>query len=186
MKELTEQDFINAANTLGVEVAVIKAVTEVEARGKGFLPDGRPKILFEGHWFRKLTKKAYDRTHPHLSKEYPASRQYYKMDQWKRMDEAISLNRNAALQSASFGSFQVMGFNFKESGFASVEEFYAAMCESEGRQLLAFLAFVKSKKLDGHLRNKNWAAIAEGYNGPDYAVNKYHTKMADAYERFKR
>jgi hypothetical protein len=186
VKRLTDQDFIDAANALNTEVAVIRAVAEVEARGAGFIADGRPKILFEGHWFRKLTNRRYDATHPHLSKEYPASRQYYKLDQWKRMDEAMTLNRIAALQSASFGVFQIMGFNFKECGFASVEEFYTAMCESEGRQLLAFVAFVKSKKLDRHLRAKNWAAFAEGYNGADFRTNKYDSKMADAYDRFKR
>lgn len=41
-----------------LEVPAVKAVIEIEASGKGFLKNGRPKILFEGHVFwRRL--KAY-------------------------------------------------------------------------------------------------------------------------------
>jgi peptidoglycan hydrolase-like protein with peptidoglycan-binding domain len=50
-KRLADRDILAVANDLGVEVAAIKAVYVIESRGKGFLPDGRPKILFEGHIF---------------------------------------------------------------------------------------------------------------------------------------
>nr|MBP6798835.1 DUF3380 domain-containing protein [Luteimonas sp.] len=42
---------------LEVEEAALKAVAEVESSGSGFLaaPDRRPKILFEGHVFHRLT-----------------------------------------------------------------------------------------------------------------------------------
>lgn len=36
------------------------------------------------------------------------------------------------------------------------------------------------------LKNKDWAAFAKGYNGPEYAVNKYDVKMKDAYERYAK
>ena len=50
--------FENAAKTLNVEVAAIRAVHQVEAGGRsGFLPDGRAMILFEGHIFRSQLKK---------------------------------------------------------------------------------------------------------------------------------
>ena len=49
---VTEKDFQECADTLGVEVAALKAVVEVECSSKGgFLVDGRPRILFEGHIF---------------------------------------------------------------------------------------------------------------------------------------
>lgn len=38
--KLTEQDYKDAAGLLGVDVAAIKAVTEVESAGSGFLPSG--------------------------------------------------------------------------------------------------------------------------------------------------
>ena len=50
----------------------------------------------------------------------------------------------------------------------------------------AFLGFCRGAKITQHLKTRNWAAFARGYNGPDYASNAYHTKMARAYERYKR
>lgn len=55
---LEEQDFIDSASRLGVELAVVKAVQEVESKGAGFLDDGRSIILFERHQFRKELNKA--------------------------------------------------------------------------------------------------------------------------------
>lgn len=40
---------MRAAEMLSVEVAAIKAVSEVESQGGGFLEAGLPKILFERH-----------------------------------------------------------------------------------------------------------------------------------------
>ena len=55
---LKEQDFIDAASRLAVDVASVKAVQEVESRGAGFLDDGRDIILFERHQFRRELNKA--------------------------------------------------------------------------------------------------------------------------------
>jgi peptidoglycan hydrolase-like protein with peptidoglycan-binding domain len=55
---LDEQDFIDSASKLGVEIATVKAVQEVESKGFGFLDDGRSIILFERHIFRKELNKA--------------------------------------------------------------------------------------------------------------------------------
>ena len=55
---LTEQDYKNAADKLKVEVPLVKAVTEVESSGNGFLKSGRVTILFERHvFYRELNKK---------------------------------------------------------------------------------------------------------------------------------
>ena len=35
------------------------------------------------------------------------------------------------------------------------------------------------------LRNHNWSSFARGYNGPDYKVNQYDTKMKENYELYK-
>ncbi|MEY8111095.1 N-acetylmuramidase domain-containing protein, partial [Burkholderia cenocepacia] len=52
-KHLGLADLERAARTLDVPLACIRAVNEVESRGAGFLPDGRPVILFERHVFWK-------------------------------------------------------------------------------------------------------------------------------------
>ena len=58
--KLGESDIATAAEALGVEVAAVKAVIDVESRG-GFLADGRPKILFERHLFSRFTGKKFDK-----------------------------------------------------------------------------------------------------------------------------
>lgn len=66
-------DYLNAAKELGagIEVALVRAIAEVESGGKsGFGPDGLPIIAFEGHLFRKHTNNKYDKNHPSLSYEY--------------------------------------------------------------------------------------------------------------------
>ena len=50
-KFLSEQDLIDFARENNLELAVVKAVNEVESRGKGFFVYGKPVILFEGHVF---------------------------------------------------------------------------------------------------------------------------------------
>ena len=51
--KLTIKDYQKAAKELNCEVAAIRAVAEVESLKGGFLPDGRPKILFERHVFHQ-------------------------------------------------------------------------------------------------------------------------------------
>jgi hypothetical protein len=76
-----------------------------------------------------------------------------------------------------------MGFNHKICGYADVHTFVASQRTAKG-QLEAFLAFCQGNNLVKHLRAKNWARFAAGYNGSGYKVNAYDTKMASAYEKF--
>jgi hypothetical protein len=52
-------------------------------------------------------------------------------------------------------------------------------------QLNAFVKFVKARKLEKYLKDKNWAAFAYYYNGPGYARNNYDTKLQQYYNKFK-
>ena len=67
-----------------------------------------------------------------------------------------------------------------------VDAYVEAMFQSEGHQLNAFVNFIKTAKLDAHLRAKRWARFAEGYNGPAYAENQYDKKLEAAYEKYRR
>ena len=191
---LTESDFKEAAELLNCDVAAIKAVAEVESSSNGFLSDGRVKILFEGHQFHKHTKGAYAESHPTICFKKWTKQHYTKgpnadvrgAGELTRLEQAMSLDREAALKSASYGKFQIMGFNFGSCDFGDVEEFYAAMQASEGAQLKAFCCFIKANKLDSHLRKHHWANFARGYNGPAYAENKYDKKLAAAYAKFSK
>jgi hypothetical protein len=172
-------DIEAAAKSIGCQSAAVRAVIDVESRG-GFLPDGRPKILFERHYFARLTKDAYSAKHPGISNRTsggylggPA--------EYDRLAEAIALDRDAALRSASWGMFQIMGNNFAVAGFKDAESFVAAMVSGEPAQLQAFIGFVKKNGLADELIRLDWAGFARGYNGENYAKNAYDKKMAAAY-----
>jgi hypothetical protein len=182
MRPISEQAYLEAAEDIGCDVAAVKAVAEVEARGNGFLSDGRPKILFERHKFRKYTRGQFNETHPSISG--PPGGYQGGAAEYGRLKQAIALDREAALLSASWGRFQIMGFNHEICGYPDVEDFVRAMVESEDRHLQAFIAFVEGNHLDRHLRNLDWAKFAKGYNGPDFRKNQYDTKMAAAYEKY--
>lgn len=185
---LTREDFIDDAAQIGCEVEAIMAVAAVESRGGGFDPEGFPKTLFEGHWFHKLTKGKYDQTHPHLS--YPRWTRKWYGKSWReekeRLAEAVQLDRNAALQSASWGMFQIMGFNHGRCGFKTVQQFVNAMCRDENTQLEVFTMYIINSGLADELRDRRWADFARLYNGPSYHINKYDIKLATAYEKYKR
>lgn len=184
---LTREDFEQCAAIINCEPEAVMAVASVETRGGGFDPEGFPKTLFEGHWFHRLTKGKYEKTAPTLC--FPRwTREFYGKS-WKeekaRLMSAIELDRNAALQSASWGMFQIMGFNHAKCGFKTVQQFVNAMCKSEGSQLAVFSQYIVNSGLDDELRDKRWADFARLYNGPEYAKNKYDIKMADAYKKAK-
>jgi hypothetical protein len=63
------------------------------------------------------------------------------------------------------------GQNHKACGYASPFEFVLAMCQTEGAQLLAFVNFLKTNRLDAALRENRWADFARGYNGSAYKAN---------------
>ena len=194
---LTDDDFAAAAKTLGCEVAMIRAVAQVETKRSPWDENGRPTILFEhakfshgnlhktkpghpqpkGTW--RATDRVYDLTHPDISGHGP----YGKFAaQYSRLTRAATLNEIEALKSASYGTFQLMGFNHVACGYADVASFVDAMLESEGKHLAAFVAFILADShLQTALKNKQWAAFAKIYNGPDYLTNQYDTKMASAY-----
>jgi hypothetical protein len=156
---------------LKCEIAAIKAVAEVESRGEGFLPDGRPKILFERHKFHKFTNGRFAATHPDISNASAGGYGNGGTHQWDRFDEAAALDRTAAIKSCSWGKFQLMGFNFTACGFATLDDFHAAMLKSEGEHLKAFCNFIAASNLAGALRNFKWATLAEGYTAKDYRIN---------------
>lgn len=180
-QRIKDADIWLAADELGCEPAAVRAVLDVESDG-GFLPDGRPKILFERHYFSRLTGGRHDRTHPHVSNRVAGGYRGGAAEH-DRLDEAVRLDRGAALRSASWGLFQIMGANFGACGFDSVDRYVEAMKKSESEQLRAFVAFLLSQRLAIKLRERDWAGFARRYNGPDYGRNRYDEKLAAAFAR---
>jgi len=202
-KSLTEDDFKDFAKEFNVELAAIKAVTEVESRGSGFLDDGRPIILFEGHVFwSQLNRKGLDSSELHATRVknvlYQSwTKKYYEggTKEYNRLEKAAGMSddqrvHDSAYASASWGLFQIMGFHYKSLGFSSVDHYVSTMYIHEREHLKAFGQFISITKVSGKsllewLRGKNWAKFAYGYNGSDYAKNNYDVKLLNAYNKYK-
>ena len=190
-KLLGEDDILRAARVLGVEPAAIRAINEVESRGNGFLPDGRPVILFERHVMRRRLLD-YGFPADKIEAEYPhivnkaAGGYLGGAREWDRFHEAEEIHRPSAIEASSWGLFQIMGMHWKHLRYSSAEAFFGAMHESEGAQLDAFVRFIQAdSRLIEALRNKDWASFARWFNGPAYAKNQYDTKLSTAYARHR-
>ncbi len=61
------------------------------------------------------------------------------------MEQAKQIDVDSALMSTSWGQFQVMGENWKQLGYASVQEFVEQQFASESYQLEAFIRFIEWK-----------------------------------------
>jgi hypothetical protein len=189
-RHLGDDDLVKAADALGVSVAAVRAVNEVESRGQGFLTDGRPVILFERHkFYNALKTRGIDADA--LAAKYPnivsstAGGYMGGVAEYTRLETAVRINPDAAYESASWGAFQIMGFHWKRLTYSSVSDFVARMETSEADHLDAFVRFVAADTgLLAALKGKKWAAFAKGYNGPDFARNLYDAKLAQAYAKY--
>lgn len=189
-------DYSKAAQLLGVEEAAVKAIASVESSGEGFITDKAgneiPKILFERHvMFKRLRDftpiKSADMAakYPDIVNPTPGG---YKGGQaeHERLDRAVKIDRVTALESASWGAYQIMGYHWKVLGYSSVQEFVNKAYTEEG-QLELFIRFVKaSPNVLKALKAKDWVGVARAYNGPGYAKNSYHIKMKEAYDQFSK
>jgi N-acetylmuramidase-like protein len=186
-----------AAADLGCSLPALQAVVDVESAGRGFLSDGSAKVLFEGHVFYKYTHGRYADTHPSLCYRKWTKEHYARgatadergAGELERLAHAIDLNRPAAMMSASYGMFQLMGFNFALCGYTHVGSFYDAMCRSAEEQLDAFIEYIEHTGLADELRDRRWGDFARRYNGPAFSQNRYDDddeKLALAYDHHVR
>jgi hypothetical protein len=172
-----------ACDALRVHAAELWAVLTVETRGCGFLADRRPLILFERHYFSRLTRGAFDAQAPDISN--PESGGYRGgAQEYARLERAIQLDRTAALRSASWGLGQVMGDNWKAAGYVEVETMVADFVASENAQLKGMASFIMSIEADRHLRAHHWPAFAAAYNGSEYAKNSYDERLRAAHQKY--
>lgn len=193
--KLTNEMIKDLANRLGIEPALLKAVQIVEAAGRdGFLSDGRPQILFEGHiMYKEFHKKFPDRDLDYLCKRfsmvfYPKwdkSKYFGGLREYKRLELAKEIDEECALKATSWGMFQIMGFNHNLCGCKDVFDFVHKMSESHEKQLELMYYFMNNSGCLKELKEKDWAGFAKKYNGPGYAQNAYDQKLRNAYENFK-
>ena len=177
---------------------MVKAVNEIESSGKGFLFDGRPRILFEGHVFwKQLVKRGLnpedfrsDFTKNILYESWTKTFYEGAEQEYDRLEKAAGLSdidsvHEAAYCSASYGAFQIMGFHYALLGYPSVDAYVAHMYTHERAHLEAFGTYCDKNNLMRYLHSRDWTAFARAYNGPGYASNKYDIKLAAAYQKYK-
>lgn len=243
---ITADDYRDAAKALNCNVNAIKAVHETEVGPGSFaVIDGRsvPKILYERHYFYRLSGGKYWDTNPDLS--FPVG--YYRMgkkyikktekltksdgtiedvsvwvrlgskaskDQaaaaetgkqllsegvltrerdtygtfsYRRLRKAFTLDATAALESCSWGAFQIMGSNYKALGYASVQEMVRDLSRSERPHLKGFVNFVKADPvLLKALQHQDFTGFAARYNGPEYKENDYDTVMRRHFDELEK
>ncbi|ADX32030.1 endolysin [Pseudomonas phage vB_PaeM_VL12] len=181
---ITDREYQQAAEMLGVDVPAIKAVTKVEAPVGGFQPTGEPTILYERHqMYRQLQAKGLptEGHPPDLVNKVAGGYGKYS-EQHAKLARAVKIDRDSALESCSWGMFQIMGYHWKLMGYPTLQAFVNAMYASEGAQMDAFCRFIKAQPTThAALKAHDWAKFARLYNGPGYAKNKYDVKLEKAY-----
>lgn len=192
---LTDLDYQRVANQLGIEIAAIKAVSDIEAgkSHRGFVEPGHPVINFSKSLFRQRLRKAgknpakYSRSHSAAFaalnvKKYGS----YGKAQHARLDAAAAIDSAAAYESTYWGMFQIGGFNWRKCGVDSPEELARQMAESEAMQLELFARFIENNGMVKYLKRKDWRGFAKAYNGARAIKRGYHRRMAAAYAKYKK
>ncbi|CAM3425217.1 hypothetical protein GCM10016272_02560 [Psychrobacter glaciei] len=189
---LIDCDYKVAARRLRCDEASIRAVRDVESRGAGFLYDTddkiwRIKILFERHIMYRLLKNKHSReyalNHVRTTPDVVNTRSggYSGGNaEHDRLKKARKIDSDLGLESASWGTFQIMGFHWKRLGYKSAVDYVLTLSKGEPEQLEAFCRFIETDhRLLNAIRTNDWALFAEVYNGRDYKKNQYDTKMRD-------
>ena len=228
--EVSNADIETAAKELKCEPGLIYAIARQESAHSSFIKIGSrtvPTILYERHWFRKLTKSSKSSSSPYDEKYHdicgpayhktkrikvvikgekgkknktawelvdsttgkaPDKDEIYSipgLPQYIRLVKAYQLDKSAALQSCSWGKFQIMGFNYKNAGYTDVFSFVKDMCTGDPAHIKAFLKFAKSNAilLEG-LRDNEYEKIAEGHNGASWkSINKDYASNIEKFSK---
>jgi hypothetical protein len=214
-EHLQPEHFIKAAERLDLrDPATLHAVADAESDIGGFDPkcSGRPIIAVECHAFSDATSHAWDIIRPDVS--YPEFTRYergkpppkgmeqhpYTLSQdgrWALFARQAELSVDGALCALSVGRFQPLigrtpagrragrRNGWEELGFVSPEAMFRYVASSEYAQLEVLCAHLVAHGLTRAFRERDWRAIARGYNG-SAQVELYATKMAAAHKRRTR
>ena len=181
---LSQTGFETARARIGAPAPAVWSVISVETKASGYLPDRRPQILYERHIFSRLTKHKSDQNHPSISQPTAGGYGAAGAHQYDRLAEALALDEDAALMSASWGLGQVMGENFKAAGYGDVQSMVGAFVASEDNQFVGMAGFIVTNKLAAALATQKWTDFAKAYNGPGYAKNDYPGKLAKFFAQY--
>jgi hypothetical protein len=191
-KAITKDQLLEIAKSLGDNsIKRIEAVGKVESSGSGWFDSGLPKILWERHYFYRLTKRILESATFGLISS-PSSGNYTSdinkngiNDSWEKLAEAVCVDPDKALQSISIGKFQVMGIYYKELGYNQPIDMLWAARNSEYEHYKMLAGYIKMAKLIPAFLSISTVAhtnipFVKGYNGPAWKKNDYASKLAIA------
>lgn len=190
---LTAKDIVDASAKYKIPYPVLAAISEKESRGFGFTDDNKPKVLFERHWMRnKLNEFGLDicaevsqAGRPDLCSSQRGGYLGGKRE-YQRLLMAMRIHPDAAMEAASYGRFQIMGFHWKRLGYKSVKEYFDSAHASEREHLEHFCKFVTSdKRLHRAMQVRDLETIALLYNGPKHAENNYVNDLAALISKYE-
>jgi hypothetical protein len=130
-----------------------------------------------GHQWRDSPAGAFENVHTDQNSE------------WRTFQFACTLDETAAKRSISMGGPQILGSNYADTGFESVQEMFDAFSGSEQRQIIGFFDFLQGTETHPRkvlaLQSKDFVRFAELYNGPGNAA-EYGSRISGTYDTFKR
>lgn len=185
--KLTDGDFARIASGFNIEEALVRAVNEVEANGKGFQTSGAVTALYEPHWAYKQSSGSVRAALVKAGIAYPKwGQKPYPKSPYPNIDMCAKIGgEELAALSTSWGLGQLMGFNHDDAGFSTAVSMVKSFAESEANQLIGMMHFIEANPaMMKALTEKNWAEFARRYNGAGYAKNKYDTKLAASYKKW--
>lgn len=169
----------------------LRAVAQVEASGAGWFDSGLPKILYERHYFWRLTEGRYgvtDWSNPKAGGYTIDANGNDVIDSWEKLAFAACKDPMAAFSSVSMGKFQVMGAHWNKLGYVSPLDMMFAASRSEAAHFEMLARYIQAFDLGAAFKRlsvnaQDCVAFAQGYNGPAYRKNAYHIKLATAMQR---
>lgn len=207
-EKISDIDYKKLAEELGTESAAIYAVAKRESSGKNFTTHNEKqvaKILYERHYMYRLLSSKYGELFAKKKMELKpylvnnsSGRYVYNSEGIKeaneeiasleKFDKAKEIDEDSAIQSCSWGAFQVMGEYYHHS-YKTPKDLEKAMNMCEKQQLSYFKTYLLKVKSKAHkaLQDKNWENFTYWYNGSNWKANNstYPTDMAKYYEEYK-
>ena len=195
------KQFEQLSANLEVDLAALHAVAAVEVGTLPPPPIGLPVIRFEVHSFLRRTKK--DASSRIQLRDAPTAwhkdAHWYKSssseswervhsgdqsDEWGALVAASAFDPETALECASWGIGQLMGWHYDTCRYASVHDFVSDAVRGPSIQFQQwgyFLTFEQGGVLLESIVEKDWYRFARVYNGPGQP-EWYARKIEENYE----
>lgn len=197
-KKISKEELACIVSDLGdIDSDRIEAISEVESRGSGWTVSGLPVILYERHYFHRLTNIVMNISG--LGWIGRGDWGGYSLDinnndiddSWEKLSYAVGKDVISACSSVSIGKFQVMGIYYKELGYSSPLDMLWDSRNGEYSHYKMLVGYIMNVAhilpffLSLSIRAEDNIPFVRAYNGRYYYKNKYHIKIANVLKRLR-